>query len=100
MLLEQASIKFKPTTNRNPTVNSVCEKMHKTIGNVLRTLLNGQIFDNNKTLNQIIEDALATTMHALRTAVSASLTFQSPGTISFNRDMLLNVALQVDLQAI
>ena len=99
-LLEQASIESKPTTSRNPQANAICERMHQTVGNVLRTLLHGQICGDDETVNQIIDDALATTMHTLRTAVSASLNFQSPGTIAFHRDMLMNVPFQADLQAI
>ena len=74
--------------------------MHQTVVNVLRTLLLGQICGDEETVNQIIDDALATTKHTLRTAVSALLNFQSPGTIEFHRDMLSDVPFQADLQAI
>ena len=74
--------------------------MNKTVGNVPRTPLHEKNLDDKETLNQIIEDILVTTMHMLRTSISAFLNFQSLGTIAFNRDMLSNIPFQVDLQVI
>ena len=38
-LLNQLGIKSKPTTVKNPQGNSICERMHKTVADVLRTLV-------------------------------------------------------------
>ena len=38
MLLDQAGIKSKPTTVKNPQANSICERMHKTVADMLRTI--------------------------------------------------------------
>ena len=99
-LLRHASIKDKSTTSRNPQANAVCERMHQTVGNILRTLLHGHDIAAQQTANTIIDNALATAMHATRTAVSKSLGGNTPGSLAFRRDMFLNVPLVADLHAI
>ena len=75
-LLENTEIEDKPKTSKNSTANAICECMHQIAGNVLRTLLHGQVLDNNSELNQILDNVLATAMHTLRAAVSPSLKTQ------------------------
>ena len=98
-LLEQCGIRDRPTTSRNPQANAICERMHQTVGNILRTLLHGEPV-NAANANDIVDNALATAMHALRTAVSRSLGNHSPGEIAFHRHMLLNLPLLADLQTL
>ena len=99
-LLQRAAIKDRPTTSRNPQANAVCERMHQTVGNILRTLLHGHAFDQQAGANTIIDNALATAMHATRTAASHSLGGNTPGSLAFKRDMFLNIPLIADLQTI
>ena len=40
-LLQNCHIRDVCTTAKNPQSNAVCERMHQTVGNVLRTLLHG-----------------------------------------------------------
>jgi hypothetical protein len=47
----------------------------------------------------IVDDALATAMHAMRTTVATTLG-SAPGALAFSRDMFLNVSLIADWQAI
>ena len=98
-LLRNANIQSKRTTSRNPQGNSVCERMHQTVRNVLRTLLHGH-HPTATEHNAIVDNALATVMHATRTAVSKSLGGNSPGSLAFRRDMFVNIPLLADLQAI
>jgi transposase InsO family protein len=98
-LLEQCAIRSRVTTSRNPQANAICERMHQTVGNILRTLLHGEPV-TAQTAADIVDNALATTMHALRTSVSRSLDYQSPGEIAFGRHMLLNIPILADLQAL
>jgi transposase InsO family protein len=98
-LLEKCGIKDCPTTSRNPQGNAVCERMHQTVGNVLRTLLHGEKA-RGETADEIIDTALATVTHTLRTAISRSLNFNSPGELAFRRHMFLNLPLEADLQAL
>jgi len=99
-LLEQCGIRDWPTTSRNPQANAICERMHQTVGNILRTLLlhGGPV--NANTANNIVDDALATASHALRATVSRSLGNYSPGELAFQRNMFLNLPLIADLQVL
>ncbi len=47
----------------------------------------------------IVDDALATAMHAMRTTVATTLG-SAPGSLAFARDMFLNVPLFADWQTI
>ena len=94
-LLELLGIKDVPTTSRNPQSNAICERMHQTVGNILRTLLNTNIPNNLAEANDIIDDALATAMHAMRAGIASSLN-SAPGALAFGRDMFLNVPLIAD----
>ena len=73
--------------------------MHLTVGNVLRTLIHSEPPRTHGDVKTLIERALATTSHALRTNVS-QVTGYSPGALAFHRDMLLDIPLIIDLQQI
>ena len=60
----------KTTTNRNPAVNGICERMHQTVGNVLKTLIHTEPPGTSNDAKQQIDKALATASHAVRTNVS------------------------------
>lgn len=98
-LLEQCAIRDRPTTSRNPQSNAICERMHQTVGNILRTIIHGEPV-TAATAPAIVDEALATAMHALRAAVSRSLGNHSPGEIAFHRNMFLNLPIIADLQAL
>ena len=98
-LLEQCAIADSPTTSRNPQSNAVCERMHQTVGNVLRTLLHGENV-TAATAAAIVDNALATAMHATRAANSRALSGHSPGELAFHRHMFLDIPLQADLDAL
>jgi hypothetical protein len=44
---------------------SVCERMHQTVGNVLRTLLHGNPPQNIAYAAQYVDEALSIAMHAM-----------------------------------
>ena len=50
-------------------------------------------------VRDIVDDALATAMHAMRTTVATTLG-SAPGSLAFARDMFLNVPLIADWQSI
>ena len=99
-MLERTNIKDVPTTSYNPQGNAQCERMHQTVGNVLRTYLHGRQINNEEELNVIVDAALATAMHATRINVSRSLHNASPGSLVYHRDMFLNIPLEADLLAL
>ena len=86
-LLRRAGIKSVPTTARNPQGNSVIEAVHKSVGQVLRTLIQ---IHRPQTVHQAKatgDTALATAMHATRCASHQALQHLTPGSFAFRRDM-------------
>ena len=73
--------------------------MHQSAGNVIRTLTHAQPAQNMLQANQIVDNALSTTMHAIRCAMHNALGM-SPGAFVFQRDMFLNIPLIANLQTI
>ena len=73
--------------------------MHQTVRNVLRVLLYSNPPKNVTQARDIMDDALATAIHAMRNAVATSLG-RTPGALAFRRDMLLNIPLVADWKAI
>ena len=98
-LLTRLNIKDAKSTSKNPQSNSICERMHQTVGNILCTLLYSNPPQNMTQARDIMDDALATTMHAMRTTIATTLG-STPGAIAFNRDMFLNVPPIANWQAI
>ena len=73
--------------------------MHQTVGNILRTTLHDNPPRNMRDAKELVDTALATAMHAMRTNVATTLE-GSPGSLVFNRDMFFNVPLIADWHAI
>ena len=100
MGIPKNSSKNNATSTYNPAANSVSERMHQTMGNILRTLLHGRDSPRNLVeANELIDEALSICQHALRTSVHTTLG-SSPGALVFNRDMFLNIPLLADWYAI
>jgi hypothetical protein len=87
------------TTTKNPQFNAMCERMHQTVGNVLRTLLHGEPPPDMASTTEYIYEALSITMHAMRAAIHSTLG-SSPGSLTFHRDMFLNIGLIADWHTI
>lgn len=98
-MLQQHGIIDTPITVRNPQANSVCERMHQTVGNILRIFTRITPAATFGQAARIVDDALATCMHAMRCAHSRALG-ESPGSLVFRRDMLMDLPILADLQAI
>ena len=88
LLLQGCLIKDVLMTSKNPQANAICEHMHQTVGNVLKTLLHL----NGARAKESIDEALAITMHTIWTGIHSTLG-SSPGSLVFNRDMFLNIPL-------
>jgi transposase InsO family protein len=98
-ILEINGIQDVPTTVKNPQSNAICERMHQTAANVLRTLLHSHPPQNALQAGALIDSALATTMHATRASIHRTLR-TTPGALVFQRDMFLNIPLIANLQTI
>ena len=98
-LRDEYRVTRKPTSIKNPQANAICERMHQTVGNVLRTLLHGEPPKTFTKAKDFIDEALSISMHAMRAGMHSTLG-SSPGSLVFNRDMFLNIPLIVDWHAI
>ena len=96
-LLTNAGVRSRPTTARNPQGNSIIESIHKTVGQVLRTLLLTENPHSVAEANRLIDRALATAMHATRCASTQALQGLSPGAVTFRRDMHLDIPIIADV---
>jgi transposase InsO family protein len=97
-LLQNCHIRDVCTTAKNPQSNAVGERMHQTMGNVLRTLY-GNPPHSIANAAQYVDKALSIAMHAMGAGVHSTLG-SSPDNLVFNRDMFLNILLNVDWHAI
>ena len=94
-MLTVNGIKDVPTTVKNPQANAICERLHQTISNVLRTLIYAHPPTNEHDANAIIDTALSTTMYASRATIHSAMKL-SPGAMSFHRDMILPIPIHAD----
>ncbi|CAJ1929748.1 unnamed protein product [Cylindrotheca closterium] len=78
------------TTSKNATANAICERMHLTVANILRTRYN-----NAAPSFQVAVEAIKRALAAC--AVSTALMNNTPGETVFHCDMLLNIPVIVDL---
>ncbi len=85
MVRNDYGLKIKPITTRNPQANAIIERVHQTIGNIIRTF-DVQSMDSNDPWGGI----LAATMFAVRAAFHTTLQ-ASPMQLVFGRDAILNI---------
>ena len=76
-------------TVKNPQANSVCERMHKAVADVLRTLVKDSPPEDSEEACEYMNHALASTVHGLRCAVNHTMK-TLPGDLVFQRDMLMD----------
>jgi hypothetical protein len=98
-LLQNCHIRDVCTTAKNPQSNAVCERMHQTVGNILRMLLHGNPLQNIANAAQYVDKALSIAMHVMQAGVHSTLG-SSPCNLVFNRDKFLNIPLIADWLAI
>jgi transposase InsO family protein len=85
MVKNDYGLKLKPITTRNPQANAIIERVHQTIGNIIRTF-NVQSMDSDDPWTGI----LAATMFAVRATYHTTLQ-ASPMQLVFGRDAILNI---------
>ncbi len=69
------------------------------VGNILRTLLHGEPPPYMASTKEYINEALSIAMHAMRAAIHSTLG-SSLGSLTFNREMFLNIPLIADWHTI
>ncbi len=77
----------------------MCKRIHQTVRNVLRTLLHREPPQNIANAKEYVDEALSIAMHAMRAGIHSTLG-SSPGSLPYNRDMILNIPLIADWHAI
>ena len=98
-LLRETSIKYFPTTSRNPQANTICERMHQTVGSVLCVLLYNNPPRTLSNAADLIDQAIATEMHSMRVNVATTCKV-SPGSLVFGRGVFLDINLISDWQMV
>jgi transposase InsO family protein len=97
LAIENAGIARVNISPNTPTANSIAEASHKSIGQVIRTLIHLHPPANAAQAARLVDEAIATAMHALRCNPVSTLGNYSPGALVFSRDMFLNIPLVADI---
>jgi hypothetical protein len=97
-MLEDTGIGSRPTSAQNPQSNGIIEQVHCTIAAVIRIVVDSlSPIDTVEKANDIVQDALHKAMHAVRCASHNLLDNISPGALTFQRDMYLDILLIVNV---
>ena len=96
MIKNDYGIKQKPITVRNPQANAIVERVHQTIGNIIRTF---ELQDNYLDEDDPWSGILSAVAFAIR-ATYHTTTQKSPGQLVFGRDMILNIKHQANWEYI
>jgi len=94
MVQEDYGITAKPITARNPQANAILERIHQTIGNMLRTF---QLQDSEEP--DPWKGVLAATMFAVRATYNTT-TQATPSQLVFGRDAILNTQFEANWKMI
>ena len=97
MLKEDYGIKLKHITTRNPQANSIVERVHQVISNMVRTFdLQERQLVKEKDLWKGIFSALS---FSIRSTVHTTLN-KTSGQLGFGRDMILNIVQEANWELI
>jgi hypothetical protein len=93
-VLEDTGIGSPPTSAQNLQSNGIIKQVHCMIAAGIRIVVDSLSPINTvKKANDIVQDALHKAMHAVQCALHNSLDNISPGALTFQRDMYLNIPL-------
>ena len=90
MIEKDYGIKRRGASVRNPQANAILERIHKTIGNIIRTF---ELYDIDE--EDPFSGILAATMFAMR-ATYHTTTQATPSQLVFGRDAILNTKFEAD----
>ena len=96
LIEEEYNLKARPSSVRNPQSNAIIERVHGTIGNMMRTI-------DMTSVNEEDEDPFAGIVSAVCWAVRSTYhtTLKAtPGQLVFGRDMIFNIQYEADWQLI
>lgn len=95
MMNEDYGVKKKPITARNPQANSIIERVHQTIGQMIRTLE----VQNTENLVNPFQGILSAVCFAIRATVHTTLQ-ATPSQLVFGRDHILNIKYEANWKQI
>ena len=95
MMTEDYGVKKKPITARNPQANSIIERVHQTIGQMIRTME----VQNLENVDNPFKGILSAICFAIRATVHTTLQ-ASPSQLVFGRDHILNIKYVADWKRI
>ena len=96
MIKEDYHIKARPITVRNPQANAIVERVHQTIGNMIKTF---QLEDNYLDEDDPWAGILSATAFAVRSTYHTTLQ-ATPGQLVFGRNMIVNIQHTANWKAI
>ena len=96
LMKKEYGIQVKKATTANPQANSILERVHKVIGNMIRTF---ELEENYLDQDDPWLGILAATAFAVRSTFHTTLQ-ATPGQLVFGRDLILNCEHIADWQAI
>ena len=94
--LRRYNIHSKVSTVKNPQSNAVAEGLHQTVTNILRSTLYANPPDNQLEAELLVNTALQKAAYAMRATVHTTLK-ATPGSLVYQRDMILNIPVVADL---
>ena len=86
----------KPITARNPQANSIIERVHQTLGNIIRTM---EIYDQDLDDHDPFGRILVATMFAVRSTYNTT-TQATAMQLVFGRDAIFNIPFKANWDAI
>ena len=95
-LLTDWGVKAHPISVANPQANSICERLHLTVANLISVFVHSNPPQTAQAATNLVDEAIATASHAYRSTVHSTLGV-SPGALVYHRDMLLDVPYVADL---
>ena len=98
--LRRTRIKSVPTTACNPQGNSIIEAVHKSIGQVLCTLVHLHSPQTVQQAKAVGDTAMAMAMHATRCGSHQALHHLMPGSFAFHRDMFFDLPFLTNIVAL
>ena len=98
--LDYAGISKVLISPHTPTANSIIETIHRSIGQVIHTLIHLLPPMTPEEADMLVDNALATMMYAHRCSPNTSLGFYSPGALVFQCDMLLDIPLIANIHTL
>jgi len=91
-------IKVGPITVKNPRANSICERSHFILGDMIRCQIASPLVLKHAS-DDPIQETLSAAAYGIRATVHGT-TGHSPAQLVFNRDLILRTKIEADLDLV